>query len=529
MSTPSRANSSSVCAVRNRTWESSCMIVSCRVEASAVGAATAAAISMAMVIVSRLMAMKGGGDRPGGRSRSPCLNSAAPQSCGPGARESLADAPAPVLFSQLTGARRDRAERAAAAPPTVEPDPGNAGEGKVIQLPRSTRYDAVVIGAGLIGLACAWRAAKRGLSVLVVDRAGTPAAGSSGVAAGMLAPVTEADFGEEPLLRVNLAGRARWPGFAAELEERTGMPTGYRESGALVVAADRDDAEALRRLHEFQRGLGLDVEWLTPGACRRIEPGLSPRIAGGIAAHGDAAADPRATARALAAAVDELALGVRVEEIEHSHGRVTGVRTDSGVISCDSVVVAAGAWSAALAPDGEGPPVRPVKGQILELRARAGMDAPLERIVRTPRCYLLARGDGRVVLGATVEEQGFDTSVTAGGVYRLLEAAWEVLPEVGELELVEAHAGLRPGTPDNRAVVGPGELDGLVWATGHWRNGVLLAPLTGDAVAELLAEGSLPEEVATLSPARFERGATPSASRAGAAPSGVTRSHGVRA
>jgi glycine oxidase len=375
----------------------------------------------------------------------------------------------------------------------------------VIQLPRSTRYDAVVIGAGLIGLACAWRAAKRGLSVLVIDQAEEVAAGSSGVAAGMLAPVTEADFGEEPALRVNLVGRERWPAFAAELEERTGLPTGYRESGALVVGADRDDAEALRRLHRFQRDLGLDVEWLTPGACRRLEPGLSPRIAGGIAAHGDAQADPGASARALAVAVDELALGVRVEGIEHAGGRVTGVRTAAGVISCGAVVVAAGAWSAALAPDGEGPPVRPVKGQILELRARAGMDEPLTRIVRTPRCYLLSRGDGRVVLGATVEEQGFDTAVTAGGVYRLLEAAWEVLPEVGELELVEAHAGLRPGTPDNRPLVGPGELEGLVWATGHWRNGVLLAPLTGDAVAELLAEGSLPNELESLSPERFAR------------------------
>jgi glycine oxidase len=377
----------------------------------------------------------------------------------------------------------------------------------VIQLPRSTRYDAVVIGAGLIGLACAWRAAKRGLSVLVVDRAKVPAAGSSGVAAGMLAPVTEADFGEEPLLRVNLAGRARWPAFAADLEERTGLPTGYRESGALVVAADRDDAEALRRLYGFQRGLGLDVEWLTPGACRRLEPGLSPRIAGGIAAHGDAQVDPRATAAALASAVDELALGIGVEAIEHRHGRVTGVRTDAGVIECDAVVVAAGAWSAALAPDADGPPVRPVKGQILELRTRPGLDEPLTRIVRTPRCYLLGRGDGRVVLGATVEEQGFDTAVTADGVFRLLEAAWEVLPEVGELQLLAAHAGLRPGTPDNGAVVGPGELDGLVWATGHWRNGVLLAPITGDAVAEVLAGGSVPDEIAPLSPARFATGA----------------------
>jgi glycine oxidase len=374
-------------------------------------------------------------------------------------------------------------------------------------LPRSTRYDAVVIGAGLIGLACAWRLQQRGLSVLVVDRELEAGAGASQVAAGMLAPVTEADFGEERLLRVNVRGRERWPAFAAELEERSGLPTGYRESGALVVAADRDDAEALRRLHEFQRSLGLEVEWLAPSACRRLEPGLSPRIAGAIHAHPDAQADPRATVRALASLLDEIALGVGVQSVGHSGGRVTGVQTSDGVIRCGSVVVAAGAWSPALAPDGHGPPVRPVKGQILELRVRAGMEAPLNRIVRTPRCYLVARGDDRVVLGATVEEQGFDTAVTADGVFRLLEAAWEVVPEVGELELVEARAGLRPGTPDNGAVVGRDpDVEGLVWATGHWRNGVLLAPLTGELVAALLADGEEPDrELAALSPARFER------------------------
>ena len=321
----------------------------------------------------------------------------------------------------------------------------------------------------------------------------------------MLAPVMEADFGEEPLVRVNLAARARWPAFAAELEERSGLPTGYRESGALVVATDRDDAEALRRLHDFQLSLGLEAEWLAPGRCRRLEPGLSPRIAGGILAPYDAQADPRATVRALAAAVDEVELGVEVEAIEHDRGRVTGVRTAAGVVECGAVVVAAGAWSPALAPTGDGPPVRPVKGQILELRVRGGLDEPFTRVVRTPRCYLVSRGDGRVVLGATMEEQGFDTAVTADGVYRLLEAAWEVLPEVGELELVEAGAGLRPGTPDNGAIVGPGDLDGLVWATGHWRNGVLLTPLTGEAVAELLAGGAPPEEMARLDPGRFDR------------------------
>jgi glycine oxidase len=340
--------------------------------------------------------------------------------------------------------------------------------------------------------------------VLVVDRAAEPGAGASYAAAGMLAPVTETDFGEERQLRVNLTARERWSRFAAELEEQTGLPAGYRDSGALVVAADRDDAEALRRLHELQVSLGLEAEWLAPSRCRRLEPGLSPRIAGGILAHGDGQADPRATTRALAAVVEELELGVEVEASEHERGRVTGVRTSAGDVECDSVVVAAGAWSPALAPLGAGPPVRPVKGQILELRVRPGLDEPATRVVRTPRCYLVARGNGQVILGATVEEQGFDTTVTADGVFRLLEAAWEVLPEVAELELVRANAGLRPGTPDNAPVVGPGELDGLLWATGHWRNGVLLAPLTGDLVADLLEGTTLPEELAGLDPARFE-------------------------
>jgi glycine oxidase len=201
--------------------------------------------------------------------------------------------------------------------------------------------------------------------------------------------------------------------------------------------------------------------------------------------------------------VTEIEFGVEVESIEHDGGRVTGVRTPAGVVETSAVVVAAGAWSPALAPGGTGPPVRPVKGQILELRVRGAMEEPISRIVRTPRCYLVARGDGRVVLGATMEEQGYDTAVTADGVYRLLEAAWEVVPEVGELELVEAGAGLRPGTPDNAAIVGPGELDGLVWATGHWRNGVLLTPLTGEVVADLLAGGTLPDALAPLDPARF--------------------------
>ena len=373
-----------------------------------------------------------------------------------------------------------------------------------MQSPRHKSYDAVVVGAGIIGLACAWRAAQRGLSVVVLER-DEPGSGASGVAAGMLAPVTEADFGDERLLRANLESRALWPAFAAELEELTGLAVGYRESGALVVAADRDDAEELKRLHALQRSLGLDTEWLLPSACRREEPGLSPRVAGGILAPADGQADPRATVGALAAALElaggELVSGVEVVGLETRAGRVTGVRTAGGRVATERVVIAAGCWSGeGLETGGPLPAVRPVKGQLVELRARAGRPAPADRIVRSPRCYLLSRHDGRVVLGATVEEQGFDASVTADGVYRLLEAAWELLPDVSELELVGARAGLRPGTPDNEPVIGPGEPEGLVWATGHYRNGVLLAPLTADAVAALVAGGEPPKSVAGFAP-----------------------------
>ena len=370
-------------------------------------------------------------------------------------------------------------------------------------------YDVVVVGAGVVGLACAWRARLRGLSVLVVERGG-PGAGASGVAAGMLAPVTEADFGEHALLRLNLEGAARWPAFDRELAAAAGAPTGYRASGALVVAADRDDAAALRRLLGFQRDLGLEVEWLTGRECRRLEPGLSPRIPGGILAPQDHHVDPRAVvgalARAFAQAGGDLLTETAVEAVQTGDGRVTGVRAGGRTIAAAHVVVAAGAWSPQVGGLAEhAPPVRPVKGQILTLRAAAGREPPAERLIRTPRCYVVTREDGRVVVGATVEERGFDTRVTAEGVFRLLEAAREVLPDVDELELVEARAGLRPGSPDNAPFVGPAGPEGLIWATGHHRNGVLLAPLTAEAVAAHLTEGEVPAVLAGFAAGRFGR------------------------
>lgn len=369
------------------------------------------------------------------------------------------------------------------------------------EMPERRTYDVVVVGAGIVGLACAWRAGQAGLSVLVLDR-GAPGAEASAAAAGMLAPVTEAEFGEEALMRLGLAGRAAWPTFAAELSERSGLDLEYRETGALVVAVDRDDAEELRRLHELQRSLGLDAEWLAGRDCRRLEPGLSPRVRGGVLAPQDASVDPRAVVRALLVALREdgveVASGVEVQGLRESSGAVDGVVTAAGPITAERVVAAGGAWSAGLAESA--PPVRPVKGQILRVRG----PALAERVVRTPRCYVVSRAGGEIVVGATVEERGFDTAATAGGVHRLLEAAWEVLPDIEERELVEVGAGLRPGTPDNRPVIGRG-LDGLVWATGHHRSGVLLTPITATAVRDLLLGGDAPPSLESCSPDRFER------------------------
>src|SRR3954464_935153 len=335
-------------------------------------------------------------------------------------------------------------------------------------------YDVVVVGAGVIGLACAWQIAERGLSVCVLERS-APGAGASGVAAGMLAPVTEAEWGAQALLDLNLDSAERWPAFADELRARSGLDVGYHRGGALVVAADRDDAEELRRLNAFQESLGLDVEWLGSRAARQLEPALSPRIAGAIHAPHEGQADPRALIRALVAALDRaggaLVCGTGVTALTGD-----GVDTDRGPVHATQVVVAAGSWSAAL--DDGAPPVRPGKGQILRLRRRVGQPPLAERLIRTPRCYVVDRIGGEVVIGATVEERGFDDAVPADGVYRLLEASWEVLPDAGELEWVEAAARLRPGTPDNAPAIGRDHRDGVVWATGHYRHGILLTPVT---------------------------------------------------
>jgi glycine oxidase len=365
-------------------------------------------------------------------------------------------------------------------------------------------YDAIVVGAGVIGLSAGWRAAQRGLRTLVIDAA-SPGAGATHAAAGMLAPVSEAAYGEEELLALNLAAAARYEAFVAEL----GRDVGYRASGTLAVALDRDEAELLQRQHRFHQSLELESEWLRASECRELEPGLSPRVAGGFRTTVDRQVDPRALSDALANALrdegGELQAGAPVASLVVNGESVEGVQLESGqVIRADNVVVACGWRSGEIAglPESARVPVRPVKGQILRLRDRRRV-AVASRVVRTPEVYLVPRDQGELVLGATVEERGADDTVTAGGVLELLRRAYEVIPGITELELVEAEAGLRPCAPDNKPIVGHGALAGLVWATAHWRNGILLAPVTADAVAALLAGEDAPPELAPFAPDRF--------------------------
>jgi glycine oxidase len=366
--------------------------------------------------------------------------------------------------------------------------------------------DAVVVGGGVIGLGIAWRATQAGMTVTVVDEA--PGRGASWAAAGMLAPVTELHYGEDELLALNLASAARWPGFAAEVEEASGQPVGYRPGGTLAVARDADDIAALEDLYRFQLRCGLDVQRLRSRECRQLEPGLHPSIRGGVLAAGDHQVDNRALVLALLGACERAGvrmLAGRVAELATQGDRVTGVVLAGGEAhSAGTVVLAAGCWSGRLGGLAAEAlvPVRPVKGQLLYLRGPA--DQPLcSGNVRGLEVYVVPRGDGRVVVGATVEEQGFDTRVTAGSVHDLLRAAMELLPDTAQLELLETVVGLRPGSPDNAPMLGPAGPEGLVVATGHYRNGILLTPVTADAVAELLATGQVPELIAPFGPGRF--------------------------
>ena len=370
----------------------------------------------------------------------------------------------------------------------------------------------LIIGGGVIGLGIGWQLAKAGASVTIYERAEAGRA-ASWAAAGMLAPLAEAHTEEPELLKLGCQSLALYPQWVRELEADAEMSIGYRVEGTLIVGLEPDDTHQLRHLYASQQALGLDVEWLTGRAARDIEPALSPRVTAAIRCESDHQVDNRLMVQALGRAYQRyegvLCERITVERIVIESEVGTGVQTQESFQAADVIILAAGCWSAHIEglPDTLIPPVRPVKGQMLALQMEEGIT--LKNVIRTVRAryptsvYLVPRTDGRLIVGATSEEMGFDTRLTAGGVFELLRGAWEAVPGIYELPLLETWTGLRPGSRDNAPILGKTAIENLIYATGHYRNGILLTPITAYEISKLILTGETSEIIAPFRLDRF--------------------------
>ena len=371
------------------------------------------------------------------------------------------------------------------------------------------RTEVVVVGGGIVGLAVAHELLRRGRQVVVLE-CGDSTGVATRAAAGMLAPVSEAEVEDPELLALALDSLERYPAFVAALESLTGLSCGYRTDGTLWVAVTRDDEAELAHLQETLELKKLASRSLTPREVLDLEPHLCGGVLAGVLVERDLQVDPRALAAALEVALSRLGgrveKGVRVDEILTESGRVRGVREagPDGVHrerNCRGVVLAAGAWSTGhiLSPLSH-LGVRPVKGQLLRLRG----PRLLRHVVRHPEVYLVPREQGELLVGATMEEMGFDASATAGAVYDLLRRGWRLLPSLYDMELVEVSVGFRPAARDNRPVIGATATEGLFAAFGHGRSGILLAPATAHYLAEEIAGGRKPRALTPFGADRFQ-------------------------
>lgn len=363
------------------------------------------------------------------------------------------------------------------------------------------RPRAVIVGAGVIGLGIAWKLLERDWEVRVLDRDRAGRA-TSWRAAGMLAPAAEIEFEELALYRLNRESLRRWPRFAEELEAASGVDVDYRTEGTFSVADDRDSAEALRRLYEFQREHEVPVEWLSGQEALEAEPFLRARLSAAVYSPEDHQVDNRRLVEALVAAIERSEAGEIREHVPVRRclpdPRTPAVATEGGErVEADAVVLAMGPWAQRLEglPEEAAPPIRPVKGQVIQLQRERPFD--LQHVVRGPDAYLAPKSSGRIVVGATSEERGFDERVTAGGLYRLLEGAWEVVPGIEELPVTDTWVGFRPASRDHKPLIGWTEAPGVAVATGHYRHGILLTPVTAEETARLIDEGEDPGEAAS--------------------------------
>ncbi|MDB5641134.1 MAG: glycine oxidase ThiO [Hyphomicrobiales bacterium] len=371
--------------------------------------------------------------------------------------------------------------------------------------------DVVIIGGGVIGLSIAWRAALAGLATVVVER-DEAGAGASLAATGMLAAAAEFETGGESLLPFALASQRRWPRFRDELEQASGVSLDFETRGTLVVALTRDETSRLRAKHDLHVRAGLPTRWLAATEARDLEPGLRSSTTAALLCADDHQVDPRrlipALRLALKAAGATLVEHCDVLSIDRENGRCAGVVTNHGACRAPSVVVAAGAWAAraGLLPESIHAPVRPLKGQSIALRMNR-MAPATRHVIWTEQVHMAPKADGRLIVGATVEECGFDPSITAGGLFALLEGARRALPCVEEMSVDAVWSGFRPTSDDDAPILGATPVPGLLLAVGHHRNGILLAPATADAIVDLLQGRNAAPEAAALDLARFRRSA----------------------
>jgi len=364
-----------------------------------------------------------------------------------------------------------------------------------------------IVGGGVIGLSIGWRLAAAGLRVAIFER-DSAGHGASWAAAGMLAAGSEVEPGENVLYGLLRQSQNMWPDFAAELADASGIDVQLRREGTLTVALTADELARLRQTHALQQRMGVEAVWLTRDAALLREPALNPRLTGAVLVPDDHQVDNRILAEALKTAftrsggmLHEQAGAVGIQIVRDT---AVGVTAGGTVYPADTVIVAAGAWTPDVPglPAGASPPVRPVKGQMLALKM--DRDAPiLSHVLWTQKAYMVPRRDGRLLIGATTEERGFDAHLTAGGMLSLLESAWRALPGVEELPVIESWVGFRPGSRDDAPILGKTDIPGLILATGHHRNGILLTPVTARTIADLVLTGKTDTAIAAFGLDRF--------------------------
>ena len=373
----------------------------------------------------------------------------------------------------------------------------------------SSEKRVVIVGGGIIGLSIGWLLARQGCKVSICER-GEAGREASWAAAGMLSALAEVHFDEQDLLRLGLLSAQLYPQWVDELEGASRMSVGYRTDGTLIVGIDQDDARELEHKFEIQQHFDLKVQRLRGAEAREMEPLLSPKVTAGIYCLEDHHVDNRRMVEALIAALRRAGGMLRenapVEKIEIRGGKAVGIRVNGEPVEADTIILAAGCWSASIPglPDLAKPPVRPVKGQMLALQM--SREATLTNVVHAPDAYLVPKEDGRLFIGATCEEMGFDTQITAGGMFELLRGAWEAVPAVYDFPVVETWVGLRPASRDSAPILGKTPVENLIMATGHFRKGILLTPVTAREIASLVLTGETSEVIAPFQLSRFARG-----------------------